>query len=93
MQRRGQRRFLKAVAIGILMLVSISSYSKSIDESAERYQLNVNAQNVEQALRSLASASGKQLLFPYDQMEALKIISISGRYTLKEALDIILKDT
>ena len=93
MQRQRQRRFLKAVAIGILMLVSISSYSKSIDESAERYQLNVNAQNVEQALRSLASASGKQLLFPYDQMEALKIISISGRYTLEEALDIILKDT
>ena len=62
-------------------------------DSAERYQLNVESQTVEQALRSLANASGRQLLFPYDQMEALKSISISGRYTLEEALGIILKDT
>ncbi|MBT5292989.1 MAG: STN domain-containing protein, partial [Cellvibrionales bacterium] len=76
-----------------MLLASSASHSGSDIDSAERYQLNVNSQTVEQALRSLANASSRQLLFPYDQMEALKSISISGRYTLEEALGIILKDT
>lgn len=78
-----------------MLLASSASHSDNdIDiDSAERYQLNVQSQTVEQALRSLANASSRQLLFPYDQMEALKSVSISGRYTLKEALGIILKDT
>ncbi|MDC0003308.1 TonB-dependent receptor [Porticoccaceae bacterium] len=59
----------------------------------KRYQLRVEAQNIEQALRSLANASGKRLLFPYDQVGALKSVTISGRYTLEDALKIILKDT
>ena len=83
-----QVSILKALAFCIL-LASSASHSGS----AERYQLNVESQTLEQALRSLANASGRQLLFPYDQMEALKSISISGRYTLEEALGIILKDT
>ena len=83
-----QGSILKALALCIL-LASSASHSGS----AERYQLNVESQTLEQALRSLANASGRQLLFPYDQMEALKSISISGRYTLEEALGIILKDT
>ncbi|MDB9952357.1 TonB-dependent receptor [Porticoccaceae bacterium] len=83
-----QASILKAVAL-CMLLASSASHS----DSAERYQLNVKSQTVEQALRSLANASSRQLLFPYDQMEALKSISISGRYTLEEALGIILKDT
>ena len=91
-----QASILKAVALCMLLASSAShsdsSRSSDID-SAERYQLNVQYQTVEQALRSLANASSRQLLFPYDQMEALKSVSISGRYTLKEALGIILKGT
>ena len=87
-----QASILKALALCIL-LASSASHSDIDSDSAERYQLNVESQTVEQALRSLANASGRQLLFPYDQMEALKSISISGRYTLEEALGIILKDT
>ena len=83
-----QASILKAIAL-CMLLASSASHS----DNAERYQLNVKSQTVEQALRSLANASSRQLLFPYDQMEALKSISISGRYTLEEALGIILKDT
>ena len=89
MQRQSWKVFLKAVAMGLLVLVSVAAKS----ESDKQYQLNVESQDIEQALRALADASGKQLLFPYDQMEALKSISISGRYTLEDALEIILKDT
>jgi len=87
-----QASILKAVAL-CMLLASSASHSVIDIDSAERYQLNVKSQTVEQALRSLANASNRQLLFPYDQMEALKSISISGRYTLEEALGIILKDT
>ena len=87
-----QASILKAVAL-CMLLASSASHSDIDSDSAERYQLNVKSQTVEQALRSLANASSRQLLFPYDQMEALKSISISGRYTLEEALGIILKDT
>ncbi|ETN92755.1 hypothetical protein U062_00634 [Gammaproteobacteria bacterium MOLA455] len=87
-----QGSILKALALCIL-LASSASHSDIDFDSAKRFQLNVESQTVEQALRSLANASGRQLLFPYDQIEALKVISMSGRYTLEEALSIILKDT
>ena len=87
-----QASILKAIAL-CMLLASSASHSDIDSDNAERYQLNVKSQTVEQALRSLANASSRQLLFPYDQMEALKSISISGRYTLEEALGIILKDT
>ena len=87
-----QGSILKALALCILLASSASHSDIDID-SAKRFQLTVESQTVEQALRSLANASGRQLLFPYDQIEALKVISMSGRYTLEEALSIILKDT
>ena len=89
MPRRMHNIFLKTLVISLLVLVSNASQS----ESVEQYQLDIVSQNVEQALRTLANASGKQLLFPYDQVEALTSVSMSGRYTLKEALEIILKGT
>ena len=87
-----QGSILKALALCIL-LASSASHSDIDSDSAKRFQLTVESQTVEQALRSLANASGRQLLFPYDQIEALKVISMSGRYTLEEALSIILKGT
>lgn len=81
--------FVKAVGFGVLLLMAGFTYG----DGYKRYQLNVEAQNIEQALRTLADVSGKQLLFPYDQVGALELVSISGRYTLKDALKIILKDT
>ena len=89
---QGQRWKVSVSSIVLVVLMVLSSFLYSAE--SKRYQLNIMAENVEQALQALATSSGKQLLFPYDQMKPLKVmISISGRYTLNQALGIILKDT
>ena len=79
------------VRVVLFCLLFASNLAQS--KTAEQYSLDIQYQTIEQALHSLARASSRQLLFPYDQMEALELVSISGRYTLKEALGIILKGT
>ncbi len=88
MQVWNSNRVIKAVFIGLLF-ASITVQA----DGAKRYTLDVQSQSIEQALRSLANAAGAQLLFPYDSMETPKAVSLRGRYTLKEALAMILKDT
>jgi iron complex outermembrane receptor protein len=57
------------------------------------WQFNIPSQNVDDALRALAEQTGTQLLFPYDQVTAQEANSLAGRYTLEEALEIMLRGT
>ena len=80
--------YIKGLALCLLLALSSSPTA-----AAEKYLLRIQSQTIEQALHSLAGASGKQLLFPYGQMKTLKPVSLSGRYTINEALNIILQDS
>lgn len=89
MQGQTRKTPLKTIAMCILLLVSAATLS----DNAKRYQLNIDSQKVEQALRKLANATGSQLLFPYDLVETLESTSIAGRYTLERALEVMLTGT
>ena len=72
------KAIIQATLVGMLLLAS--AWAQAVD--AERYPLRIEAKSIEQALRALANASGKQLLFPYDQVDDMELVSISGHYTL-----------
>ena len=82
---------LRAKLFVVFLLASVSL--PAFSEQAQRYQIDIASQNVEQALRALANVTAKQLLFPYDLVESLESTAVSGRYTLISALDIILTGT
>jgi iron complex outermembrane receptor protein len=59
----------------------------------QRYEIDIPALKVDVALKTLARQTEAQLLFPYDVVKTLQANPVSGRYTLHEALEILLQDT
>lgn len=57
------------------------------------YDINVPAQNAAKALEQLAEQANAITLFPYDLAQAKQVNAVVGRYTLPEALDVMLEDT
>ena len=61
--------------------------------STEKFAINIGTVDAVTALNSLASQTSYPLLFDYDQVQHLRVNPIKGKYTLKEALDLILRDS
>ena len=91
MRKKSRRPAAIAGAAVISLLVFWSTTAAG--EDVERYQLNIASQNAGQALRALANATGKQLLFPYNKVKTSTSPLVLGHYTVEDALKIILKDT
>ena len=89
MQRNTRIALLKILVISLVFLSSAPTFS----EATPRYQIDIPAQNVEQALRNLANVTNSQLLFPYELVEPLQSTAVAGRYTLQRALNQLLKST
>ena len=62
-------------------------------ESEPEYNVNVPEQNAANALEQLAEQTGAITLFPYDLAAARMTNAVIGRYTLPDALELMLKDT
>lgn len=63
----------------------------SADET-RKFDFDVPRQNVESALNQLATQADALLLFPYDLVQPVESNPVIGRYTVQEALQILLKD-
>ncbi|MDA9296188.1 TonB-dependent receptor [Porticoccaceae bacterium] len=57
------------------------------------YQLNLPEQTVAAALNSLSEQTDIQVLFPYDIAKSHSISPVNGRYTIQQALEIMLQNT
>lgn len=58
-----------------------------------KYYIEIPQLSVDEALNTLAQQTGVRLLFPYDLVKGLDANPVSGRYTLKEVLELLLRDT
>jgi TonB-dependent receptor len=57
------------------------------------HDINIPEQNAAKALEQLAEQTGAITLFPYDLAKARQTRAVVGRYTLPDALRLLLKDT
>lgn len=57
------------------------------------YDIDIPAQNAAKALDELASQTDAITLYPFDLLSTTQANEVVGRYTLQEALDVLLKDT
>jgi iron complex outermembrane receptor protein len=62
-------------------------------DAETRYDLQIPRLRADVALRVLAQQTDRQLLFPYDLLKALETSPLSGRCTVEEALEIMLRGT
>jgi len=72
------------------MLVLITAKGQDLER---RYEIHIPAQKADVALKSLARQAETQLLFSYDLTRAVQANPVSGRYTLNEALEHLLRGT
>jgi iron complex outermembrane receptor protein len=69
------------------------SVAASGQEPERRYDINIPATRADVALKSLARQAETQLLFSYDLAKTVQANPVSGRYTLSEALEQLLRGT
>ena len=61
--------------------------------SERKFTLDIKADDAVTALNALSVQTDYPLLYDYNQVRGLRVNSLEGTYTLKEALDLILRDS
>lgn len=82
---------ISVLCSGTCLLLALVSEVSHADEKS--YEIDVTTTNAVDALSQLASQTQYPLLFDYDQLKGIRVQKLRGRYTLQEALDLLLKDT
>ncbi len=80
-------RWLLAVCIWIPL------FAANAQDSKPAYDLQIPQLTVDLALEQLAQQTGTQFLFSYDLVKTLEANPVFGRYTVMDAMDIMLRDT
>ena len=96
----GRTRRTKKWNIFLSCLICLTLNLCSLNELAAHqtgpdviYDVNVASLNAADALNSLARQTGVTLLFPYDLARSRQANAVNGRYTLQQALDLMLQGT
>ena len=61
--------------------------------SERKFAINIKADDAVTALNALSVQTDYPLLYDFNQVRDLRVNSLKGTYTLKEALDLILRDS
>lgn len=80
----------------MMLLLITQSGVVNAGNSAERqvlYNINIPPQSIAQSLSDLSAQTDQMLLFSYAEVEPLKANPVVGKYTLQQALDIMLQGT
>jgi len=83
----------------VLIVISLLSFcfstsnvkAKDNKKMNEKYEFNIQAQPLSESLNKLSDIAKISFLFPYDLVEKKKGNSIQGKYTVEQALTMLLK--
>lgn len=84
------KHFVCKVLIGIGIVLSLSLPAQADDE---KYDFLITNTDAKTALKALALKTKTPLLYPYDQVNSIMVTAIDGRYTIDQALGILLQGT
>ena len=78
--------------IGVTAIVlGLLTGSGALSAQEPQYDINIGALNAAEALNQLARQTGSIMLFPYDIAESRQANAVVGRYTLLDALELLLE--
>jgi outer membrane receptor protein involved in Fe transport len=75
----------------LCLLFCVVSISEA--EAPKVYDIDLPAQGVAESLNELSEQTGVPVIFPYDLVKDRKAKPVVGRYTVLDALDVLLKET
>ncbi len=81
----------KIKAFAVCSVVSAIAFDAAA--STAKFEINIPETDAVTALNALASQTDYPLLFDFDQVSKLQVNSLKGKFTLQEALDLILRDS
>ena len=91
---RGERHRTRCRTPGVLVFCFLSAMADRVSRAAEPvFDIDIPAVNAAEALNRLAEQTGSVMLFSYDLARARQANAVRGRYTLLEALELLLRDT
>lgn len=90
--RARTRPKLKFILATFLIAVSYASHAAELLQK-QLYEIEIHSIDAAKAINLLAEQTGAIVLFPYDLAEGRKANPVSGRYSLNDALDLLLKGT
>jgi outer membrane receptor protein involved in Fe transport len=77
----------------LMWWLALCMVGMSVAQSPKVYDIGLPAQSVADALNGLSAETDVPVVFPYDLVRGRSANPVSGRYTLLEALDVLLKNT
>ena len=86
-------RLRNAFIVCIVCLLMGAAQQSLARDYVKNYEFNIPQQSVEAALKALATQADVLLLFPYDPVQPANAYPVVGRYTVEEALKVLLKNT
>ncbi len=90
--RRLFHDFLKHIAV-LLSFLTITACLSAADPVSEKRAIDVPADSVENAIKTLFQQTGVNILVPTNVIRDLRSKPVKGDYTAREALEIMLADT
>lgn len=83
-----------AITLGYAMVFSVKAKSQALSGTdTEQYFVEIPKLNAAQSLTLLAEQTGALFLFPYDIAEAHLASPVKGKYTISEALNVVLENS
>ena len=67
-----------------------ASYAQNTDD---RYEFNIESDVLGAAMDLVHEQTGVQLIYPFDQAQSIRVNTVEGRFTVEEALEIMLQGT
>lgn len=94
--RMTPRAFVRRNAVWGLffaLMLSVSTVNSALAKSDRHYDLEIRDRRLGDAAQNLSRQTGLELLFPFELADTVGINLVVGRYTVPEALDVMLSDT
>ncbi|MES2604543.1 MAG: TonB-dependent receptor plug domain-containing protein [Pseudomonadota bacterium] len=90
--RKKGRASLSAIASIVGLMTTLHALSAEIEPISDQlFDIDIPSQNVADALSRLAEQTGALMLFPYDLARSREAQTVSGRYSIMDALEKLLE--
>jgi iron complex outermembrane recepter protein len=88
-----KKRIVTKVSRIVVMVLWCCAWSSGYADEDTVYDFAIPAVDVEEALKKLATQTSHQLFFSYKPVDAQTSTAVSGKHTVKGALELLLNDT
>ena len=88
-----ETRRMESFLSGFVLVFAHAFFAYPLTAADETHMFDVPRISADMSLKIIAQQANVQVLFPYDQVKTVKTNALRGRYTLADALRLVLDGT